>query len=134
MELITAKLGQIYENSEMMNKQFESVKTDILQKIDDQTKELQDYIDNDYSGPYAALKRSYTEIQERFEALTRNSGIPIQNHQEQYGQFEQHHSRFQSSTPPRNPSRGSRSSIQSPSEIVLDRTIQQNYNRSRFYQ
>lgn len=134
MELITGKLGQIYENSDTMIKQFESVKTDILQKIDDQTKELQDYIDNDYSGPYAALKRSYAELQERFEGLTRNSGIPIQNHQEQYGQFEQHHSRFQSSTPPRNPSRGSRSSIQSPSEIVLDRTIQQNYNRSRFYQ
>lgn len=128
MERIAKSLENIVKKHiEPIIEKFDSTRMDILEKVDDQTKELQDYIENDYSGPYSTIKRSYDELQEKYEALTRNMGM----YQEQFGQH--HQSRFVNSTPPRNNSRGSRSSIQSPSERVLDRTIQQNYNQSRFF-
>ena len=156
-EIITSKASSFFQNiaskmsaiSQQLSKsseQFSTTRNEIIQIIGDQQRDLQDYIENDYAIPYASLNVAYKQLQDRFNAVTKNMDMS-QNMNNQFQQFEYQQmpqnnnqrapiqSRFQNSTPPRNASsRGSRSSIQSPSEIVLDRTIQQNYNRSRLYQ
>lgn len=147
-EKTIGKFAKVYEEIESVQKKVVDTTekfNELAQIVDDKLVDLSDYINNDFAPLYTGLKREYSELQEKYEALA--NGMGMQQNSQQFGQFEHqqmndgnmphhHHiqSRFQTSTPPRNPSRGSRSSIQSPSEIVLDRTIQENYNRSRLYQ
>ena len=139
-ENMTSKINYILQQFGTVHDKFDNTKNEIVQIIDGQQRDLQDYIENDYAPQFSSLKVKYDKLQEKYNAIVKN--IDMTNSiNDQFGQFDYQmhennnsHQRIQSrfqSTPPRNVSRGSRSSIQSPSE-----TAQRNYNpvRTQFYQ
>ena len=110
--------NQMSQKINNLSDSFSHVKQEVLEIISDQRDELNDFRENDYAVPYASLLANYKKLKSDFENLSRIKQGPTHIQ----------------ATPPKASSHDSRFlSVNSPSEIVLDNVIHQNYKKIRFH-
>lgn len=123
------KISQQYEfinhNLNDLIRRFNQVKEKVIDAVEEQKGEILDFMENDFSAPYAALQVSFRELQGKYDLLISNQERE-QNPPQYITTNPPGHIQSRFVSPVRNQARNK--NVLSPSARIIDETIRHNAN------